>query len=78
MTVELMIQNGNTIYSPAVEEGIEVTLDRKGQAGKLTFTVVKDSALIFQEGNPVRLSVDGTKLFLWLRIYQKTRKRPDR
>lgn len=63
MNVELMIQNGNMIYFPAVEEGIELTLDRKGQAGKLTFTVVKDSALNFQEGNPVRLAVDGTNLF---------------
>lgn len=76
MNIELMIQNGNMIYFPAVEEGIELTLDRKGQAGKLTFTVVKDSTLNFQEGNPVRLAVDGTNLFYGFVFTKKRDKGP--
>ena len=48
---ELLIQNGSTIYYPAVEEGIKLSLERKGVPGKLDFTVVEDDTLNFQEGN---------------------------
>lgn len=63
MNVELLIQNGSTIYYPVVLEGIKLTLERKGTPGKLEFTVVKDSILNFQEGNPVKLIVNGTTMF---------------
>ncbi|MDD3347332.1 hydrolase [Oscillibacter sp.] len=63
MTVELLIQNGSKIYQPAVVEGISLTTERKGTPGKLTFDVVKDASLNFQEGNAVRFTVDGTKMF---------------
>lgn len=76
MNFELMIQNGDTIYFPAVEEGVELLLDRKGQAGKLTFTVAKDSLLNFQEGNPVRFAVDGTNIFYGFVFTKKRDKGP--
>ncbi len=60
---ELLIQNGSTIYYPAVEEGIKLSLERKGVPGKLDFTVVEDDTLNFQEGNPVKLTVNGTTMF---------------
>ena len=44
-------------------EGAKLTLERKGTPGKLTFTVVKDSKLNFQEGDPVKLTLDGTPMF---------------
>jgi len=58
-----MIQNGSTIYYPVVEEGAKLTLERKGTPGRLDFTVVKDATLNFQEGNPVKLTVNGTPMF---------------
>ncbi len=61
--IELIIQNGSTIYYPIVEEGITWETARKGVPGKLAFTVVKDGTLNFQEGNAVRLKVNGINVF---------------
>ena len=61
--VDLIIQSGSTILYPIVEEGISLSWDRKGSPGKLKFSVVKDSVLSFQEGDAVKLSVDGTDMF---------------
>lgn len=61
--IELLIQNGNTIYSPIVKEGISLELNRKGSPGRLDFTVVNDGILNFQEGNPVRMEVGKSKVF---------------
>jgi hypothetical protein len=74
LTVELLIQNGSTIYYPVVLEGIKLTLERKGTPGKLEFTVVKDSVLNFQEGNPVKLIVNGTTMFYGF-VFTKKRDR---
>jgi len=63
LNVELLIQNGNKVYAPVVQEGITWDTERKGSPGKLTFTVIKDQDINFTEGNPVRLVVDGVKLF---------------
>jgi hypothetical protein len=63
LNVELLIQNGNKVYAPIVQEGITWETERKGSPGKLTFTVVKDQNISFTEGNPVRLTVDGVNLF---------------
>lgn len=63
MKCEILIQNGSTIYSPAVEEGIEWTTQRKGSPGKLTFKVIMDEALQIQEGNAVQFNVDGQHVF---------------
>lgn len=48
---------------PAVEEGIVWETTRKGVPGKLTFKVVSDEALTFQEGNAIRLRKDGQNVF---------------
>lgn len=48
---------------PAVEEGIVWETTRKGVPGKLTFKVVNDDVLAFQEGNAVRLRKDGQNIF---------------
>lgn len=66
LAVEILIQHGSSIQYPAVEEGAKLTFERKRTPGKLTFTVVKDVALNFQEGDPVKLTVDGTPMFYGL------------
>ena len=63
MAVELFIQHNSTIQFPVVEEGAKLTLERKGTPGKLEFTVVKGPGLNFAEGDPVKLTVNGTAMF---------------
>ncbi len=65
MNVELFIANesGSKLYNPSVVEGIEWSTERTGSPGKLTFQVIKDDNLELSEGNPVRLTVDGDKIF---------------
>lgn len=72
--VELLIANGNTVYQPAVEDGIKWTTQRFGTPGKLEFKVLKDEIISFQEGSPVRMTVDGQKVFFgW--VFKKSRNR---
>lgn len=63
MKVDLVINHGDMLYYPIVEEGINLEWDRKGTPGKLKFKVVKDEVLSFQEGDAVKLSIDGIDMF---------------
>lgn len=65
MNVELLISDtsGAKAYIPIVKEGIEWSTERRGTPGKLTFSVVKDSTISFEEGASVRLKVNGTPVF---------------
>lgn len=76
MALELMIQNGSTIYCPIVEEGAKLTWERKGTPGRLDFTVIKEGGLDFQEGNPVKLTVNGTPMFYGFVFTKKRSKGP--
>ena len=70
--VELLIQQGNKVFSPIIEEGITWTTERKGCPGKLEFKVVKDDVITFQEGNAVRLRVNDRNVFYGF-IFKKKR-----
>ena len=63
VNVELLIQHGNKVFVPVVEEGIVWSTERKNCPGQLTFTVVKDSVISFTEGDAVRLKVNGSNIF---------------
>ncbi len=63
MVAQILIQHGSKLYYPAVEEGISLEWSRKGSPGKLKFNVIRDGAVSFQEGDPVKFSVDGTDMF---------------
>lgn len=63
MEAVIYIDNGTTSYIPVVQEGIEWSTDRKSTPGKLTFTAVGDEILKMEEGNTVRLCVDGENVF---------------
>jgi hypothetical protein len=52
---------------------VTIEWERQGQPGKLKFDVVKTDGLSFQEGDPVRFSVDGTPLFYGF-VFEKSRK----
>lgn len=51
------------MQEPIVEEGITWETTRKGEPGKLTFTVLKDDTLHFNEGAHVRFLYGDTKVF---------------
>lgn len=63
MAAELLIQNGNKVFIPVVEEDIQWTTERKGSPGKLTFKVHLDNALDITEGNAVRFRWNGANIF---------------
>ena len=66
MNVELLIEGNGKLLQPVVEDGIQWTTERAGSPATLKFTVVKDKLLGeigFQEGDPVRLRVDGQNVF---------------
>lgn len=70
--IELLIQNGSKVYQPVVEDEIHWDTERKGQPGKLTFSVVKDSLINFQEGNAISFKADGQKVFYGF-VFKKER-----
>lgn len=65
MEIELLVSDtaGEKAYIPVVEEGIEWTTERRSSPGKLTFSIVKDELMDFQEGAAVRMKVDGEPVF---------------
>lgn len=64
MDVKILIQNGpNTVYEPVLSGSATWETQRRGQPGKLTFSMLQDSMLKVEEGNAVRLDVDGKPLF---------------
>lgn len=63
MKIDLIIGNSSTLYYSAVEDGVTLEWDRKGSPGKLRFCVVRDEVLKVEEGDAVKLAVDGTELF---------------
>ena len=65
MNVELIIasEDGKKFFQPVVEEGIELSLQRRDSPGKLTFKVIQDDILDFSEGSAVRLKVDDAEVF---------------
>lgn len=61
--VHLFIQNDQTVYEPVVLDSVTWEMKRKGEAGKCSFTLLPDNTLKVEEGNAVRLDVDGTSVF---------------
>lgn len=63
MAYSLLLEHDGTSSFPAVQEGVSLTLERKGAPGILRFTVIEDDALVLEEGDRVKLSVNGTDMF---------------
>lgn len=61
--IELIVTDitSKKTYMPAVQEGMDLYLERFGSPGKLSFKTIGDQW--FNEGSPVRLSVNGTVVF---------------
>ncbi len=63
MNVELLINHKDKLYAPIIQDGITWSTERKGSPGQLTFKVVKDDIIDFEEGDAVRMRVDGVDVF---------------
>ena len=59
----MSIEREGILYYPAAADEVSVEWEREGTPGKLCFRALKDETLDFQEGNVVRLTVDGTPFF---------------
>ena len=59
----VMLKEGGKPFQPVVQSGVELEWERAGTPGKLTFTVLKDAALNFHEGDAVKLFVDQKPVF---------------
>lgn len=76
MAVELLIENGSTLYTPVVKDEIHWITERKGSPGKITFSVIRDSGLRIEEGNPVTLKVNEKQIFYGFLFKQSRDKNP--
>lgn len=63
MNYELWISDGERAFTPDVTDGIVWSTTRRGAAGKLTFSVMRNSEFELSEGNMVTLSMDGKNVF---------------
>ena len=72
VNIELLIQHGDKVFIPVVQEGITWATERKGCPGELKFKVVQDDVISFTDGDAVRLKVNGQKVFYGF-IFKKQR-----
>lgn len=63
MNYELLISDGKRAFSPDVADGIVWSTARRGSAGKLTFSVMRNGDFDLNEGDMVTLSADGKDVF---------------
>lgn len=60
---QLLIQNGNQVYVPVVQDDVQWVTQRQGSPGELIFSVLNDGKLNITEGNAVRFQYEGKKVF---------------
>ena len=77
--VIIEIEHNGSIFSPPIEDDIQIEWERSGSPGKLTFTVLKmkDQSMSFVEGDVVRLYYDETQVFAGY-VFTKSRDREQR
>lgn len=73
----LQIIHGNKVQTPILEDGVSWSTERQGAPGELTFTVVKDETLGFEEGDSVRFYVDDKPIFFGF-VFSKSRDKEHR
>ena len=69
---ELYITHKGRVQRPVVEGSVTWETSRMGEPGKLTFSIVNDDELDFQEGNPVIFKADDKNIFFGF-VFMKSR-----
>lgn len=73
MDVKIYIQNQNDqVFSVSIQGEVTWETTRRGQPGKLSFSVVIDQLLKIEEGNAVRMDINGTPAFFGF-IFERSR-----
>lgn len=67
-----IINHDNIMFTPMVKEGITWETSRKDAPGKLTFTVMKDDIISFNEGSTVIFKANSKNIFYGY-VFTKTR-----
>lgn len=72
----LTIQSGNRVFSPPIQEGVQIDWERTGAAGKLTFKTIKvtNANMGFNEGDKVCFYYDDKPIFMGY-VFKKQRDR---
>lgn len=74
----LTIQHGDSVFSPSVEDDIQIEQEKSGVPGKLTFTMVKtDIETAFNEGDIVTFYYNDKPFFLGY-VFSKSRDKQHR
>ena len=75
MAYELLIQNGDKVYQPAISGDITWKTERKSYPGELKFDIIMDDTIKnITEGNAVRLKKDDNNIFFGFIFSKKTDK----
>lgn len=69
--VELVIQHDRQLHIIDAKSGIKWDTERKGTAGKLTFTVPPSAGVEFSEGDAVRMRYQGANVFFGFAFTKK-------
>lgn len=77
MNVELLIKGDGEIYQPILVDDVIWETERRGAAGRLEFTILKDELISFPEGSPVNLRIDGKGVFIGY-VFSKSRDKDQR
>lgn len=69
---QLIIFHGKNMFLPVVEDDITWDLNRQGSPGSLSFSVIPDKKLIFEEGDSVTFKWNKQKVFFGF-VFEKKR-----
>ena len=72
--IELLITNEGVTYVPVIKGKVKWEVSTDGSAGKLSFEVKADGILKVQEGNEVRMTYNGKKVFFGFVFSKKSSK----
>lgn len=63
MEIKLFIKNNDDIFCPVIQDEITWETCRKGMPGELKFKVLLDKNFNIEEGNAIKLKIDGVDIF---------------
>ena len=76
--VELIIGHNGVYYEPVLSGNIQIKSVRKGEPKTLTFTLIRDDIIEYEEGDSVRVKVDGVNAFYGFIFKISGNKTPER